>query len=333
MGKRGDEVKVGIMVAGTMAVLITTIFMMTQYNPFQPSNDEYRVYLQFAGGLDKDSVVRFGGIRRGKVTSVRLTSDSASAIEVAVSLRRGTPVRTDSVARLASLNALGENYLEISPGQKGAPLLKPGQVIQSEESPEFSELLAKIDRLAADAGKLVLDLNKNINRISDGADTLLANLNDVTGPKNRKSLSSILEGADGMVARTNDLIARNSPRIDGITTNIQSATEKLPPLVQRIDEATTRVNTLLEHLDGTITENRPQLKKDLEAIDLTLAEVRELMAGVSETLESNRGELDAMLESLRRSAENLQEFTNTIKQRPFSLVRVKAKPDRQVPKQ
>jgi phospholipid/cholesterol/gamma-HCH transport system substrate-binding protein len=332
MGKRGDEIKVGIMVVGAGAVLLTTVFLMTHYNPFQPSNEEYRVNLQFAGGLEKDSVVRFGGIRRGKVASVRLTQEGASAVEVVVSLQRGTPVKTDSVARLASLNALGENYLEISPGRKHSPALKPGQVIRSEESPEFSELLAKINRLAEDAGKLMADLNRNINRISNGADTLLANLNDVTGPKNRKSLSSLLEGADGMVARTNDLIARNSPRIDGITTNIQAATEKLPALIQRIDETTSRMNTLLEHLDGTIAENRPQFKKDLEALEATLAEARQLMADVSATLESNRGDIDTMMESLRRSAENLQEFTNTIKQRPFSLVRVKAKPDRQVPK-
>jgi hypothetical protein len=50
------------------------------------------------------------------------------------------------------------------------------------------------------------------------------------------------------------------------------------------------------------------------------------------TLESSRAEIETMLENFRRSSENLQEFTSTIKERPFSLVRIKAKPDRQMPK-
>ncbi len=332
MARRGDEAKVGVMVGGAGAILIITVFMMMHYSPFQPLNDEYKVRLKFAGGLEKDSIVRFGGMRRGKVVSVQLAPGNLSAIEIVVNLQKGTPVKEDSTARLASLNALGENYIEISHGREGSPLLKPGQTIRSQETPEFSELLAKISGLSEDAGKLIADLNRNINRISDGADTLLGNLNDATGAGNRKALSSLLDGANGMVANANDLIARNSTKIDAIASNLQSTTEKLPPLMQRIDEATSKMNQLLEHLDGAVAENRPQLKKDLEALESTLAEARKLMTDVSAALESNRNEVETMLENFRRSSENLQEFTNAIKQRPFSLVRIKARPERQVPK-
>ena len=332
MARRRDEVKVGVMVMGAGAIFIVTVFMMMHYNPFQLPNDEYKVILKFAGGLERDSIVRFGGMRRGKVASVQLASGNLSAVEIALSLQRGTPVRADSIARLASLNALGENYIEISPGRPDSPLLKPGQTIRSEETPEFSELLAKMSSLSEDAKKLIGDLDRNINRISDGANTLLGNLNEATGGRNRKALSSALEGANGMISHANDLISRTSPKIDTIASNLQSTSEKLPHLMERIDEATSRMNRLLENLNGTLTENRPQVKKDLEALELTLAEARKLMADVSVTLESSRAEIETMLENFRRSSENLQEFTNTIKQRPFSLIRIKAKPDRQMPK-
>jgi len=332
MAKRGDEAKVGVMVLGVGAILIITVFTMIHYSPFQRSQEEYKTYLKFAGGLEKDSIVRFGGMKRGKVVSVRLAPDEASTVELVLSVQKATPIRSDSVARLASLNALGENYIEISPGRSTSPLLPPGQTIRSEETPEFSELLAKINLLSEAAGKLIGDLNRNINRISDGADTLLGNLNDATGARNRGKLSSILDGADGMIANANGMISKSAPKIDAIASNLQATTEKMSPLVQRVDEATARMNKLIENLDGAITENRPQLKQDLEDLASTLAEARKLMAEVSTTLATNRDDIDTIMENFRRSAENLQEFTNTIKQRPYSLVRVKAKPERQVPK-
>jgi phospholipid/cholesterol/gamma-HCH transport system substrate-binding protein len=332
MAKRGDEVKVGVMVMVAGTILITTIFMMLRYNPFQPLYDDYRIHLKFAGGLERDSIVRFGGMRRGKVVSLRLAPGKTSSLEVVLRLQRGTPVKIDSVAHLAALSALGENYVEISPGQEDSPLLAPGQMIRSEETPEFSELLGKINGLSVEARNLIAQLGTRINRISDGADTLLTNLADVTGPANRKNIASILARADGTIANANDLIARSSPKIDAIASNLKATTDRLDPLMQRIDEATARMNSLLEHLDATVAENRPQLTKDLEALDLTLADARKLMSEFTATLQANREDIDTMMENLRRSAENLREFTNAIKQQPFSLIRVNTKPERRVPK-
>jgi len=332
MAKRGDELKVGAMVLGVGAILTLTILLVVHYNPFQPPQDQYKVNLKYAGGLEKDSVVRFGGMRRGKVISVQLAHGNASTIEIVLSVQRGTPVRESSVARLAALNALGENYIEITPGREDAMLLKPDQTIRSEETPEFTDVLAQLDGLSTDAKRLIGDLDKNLNRISDGADSLLANLNDATGAKNRKALASILDGANGVIFNANDLLARSSPKINAIAANLDSATEKIPPLMQRIDEATSRMNTLFQHLDDTVAENRSQVKKDLETVQSTLAEARQLIGDFSSTLETNRNDINAMMENFRRSSESLQEFTNMIKQRPFSLVRIKPLPDRKVSK-
>lgn len=332
MAIRMDEVKVGVLVLAVGSILIITLFMMMNYNPFQASSDEYRINLNFAGGLEKDNIVRFGGIKRGKVVSVRLTPGGVSAVEIVISLQKGTPVKTDSVARLASLNALSENYIEISPGSRDASPLQPGQTIKSEETPEFSDLLVKINALSQDAGKLIADLDRDVNQITTGANQLLGNLNEVTGPENRRTISATLKGAQTMVSNASDLINRTSPKIEAVATNLQAATEKLPALTQRFDEVTARANTLLEHIDGTVVENRPQLKKDLEALESTLTEARKVMVDITVLLEANRNDIDTMLENFRRSAENLRELTDTIKQQPYSLIRIKAKPDRKVPK-
>ncbi len=45
-------------------------------------------------------------------------------------------------------------------------------------------------------------------------------------------------------------------------------------------------------------------------------------------LVANRQHLDVSMENFRVSSENIREFTDTIKQRPYSLVRIKNPPDR-----
>ena len=97
---------------------------------------------------------------------------------------------------------------------------------------------------------MIADLDRNVNQISQGANTLLGNLNEATGPRNRKAITATLEGAHAMISNANDLITRTSPRIEAIAANLQTATEKLPALMQRFDEVTAKANTLLENMDG-----------------------------------------------------------------------------------
>ena len=52
---------------------------------------------------------------------------------------------------------------------------------------------------------------------------------------------------------------------------------------------------------------------------------------VPETWDANRANLDETLENIRASSQNLKQFTDTIKQRPFSLIRIKAQKDRVPP--
>ncbi|MBI1982743.1 MAG: hypothetical protein HYS61_00925, partial [Acidobacteria bacterium] len=43
---------------------------------------------------------------------------------------------------------------------------------------------------------------------------------------------------------------------------------------------------------------------------------------------NNRANLDEAIENIRVSSQNLKQFTDTIKRRPFSLIRIKAEKER-----
>lgn len=338
MTKRSDEVKVGAMVIATVALLLVTFFLMINYNPFQAAGDEFKMNLKFASSLERDAAVRFGGLKRGKVTAVRLTPERDTAVEIVLLMQPGTGVKTDSIARVASLGALGENYVEVTPGKVGSPLLKPGEAIRSEETPAFSELFTKISGISDDAQKLLGDLNKNVNTISANANTLLANLNETTGPKNRESIAAALAGANGMitnangmVTNANGLITNSAPKIDAIASNLQASTEKINTLTANIDDAATKLNKLLTNVDGAVTENRPQMKKDVEVLETTLVTLQKLLVETTALLDSNRSDINATMDELRRSSENLSQLTDSVKQRPYTLIRGSGQADRKVP--
>jgi hypothetical protein len=84
-------------------------------------------------------------------------------------------------------------------------------------------------------------------------------------------------------------------------------------------------------MNGLVEDNRKEIHDALVQLHISLRDAQNLILEINDTLEMNRTNLDETLENIRITSENLKQFTNTIKQRPFSLVRVKTEKDRVPP--
>jgi type II secretory pathway component PulM len=73
------------------------------------------------------------------------------------------------------------------------------------------------------------------------------------------------------------------------------------------------------------------LRKDLEELQSTLNEARGLLASMQVIVRANNYKLDDTAENLRIATENLDQLTDSLKQRPWSLIRIKQDKDRKVP--
>jgi len=85
-------------------------------------------------------------------------------------------------------------------------------------------------------------------------------------------------------------------------------------------------------VNGTVTVLRDPMRKDLAELQSTLEEARGLLQSMQIIVRANDYKIDDTVENLREATDNLNQFTNSLKQRPWSLVRVKQPEDRQVPK-
>lgn len=318
-----NEAKVGLFVIVALAILAAALAGIANLQ-LRGGLVQYKTYFTFAGGVERGTVVRFGGRKAGRVAEVRPWAEDPTRVEVLLDVAPTTPVRTDSTASISSLGMLGENYLEITPGKRGAEPLPPGGTIPSIEPMDFAALARRIAVVAESSQALILDLHKNLNRISDKADTLLANLNDITGEKNRASLEQLLE-------RSNKLVADQAPKVDRITDTLEGTTKKIDALIVELRQTNTKAGDLITNVDQTVEDMRPKLMRDLDQIQQTMTETQALIEQMRAMLAYNDENINRMIENFRTTSQNLAELTADVKQRPFSLIRIKPKPDRKVP--
>jgi ABC-type transporter Mla subunit MlaD len=107
----------------------------------------------------------------------------------------------------------------------------------------------------------------------------------------------------------------------------------------KIDRLTDQLNTLSQHADetiqnvnGTVSEVREPIRKDVVELQNTLFEAKRLLADMQVLVKANDYKIDDTIENLRTATENLDDLTESVKQRPWSMIRIRQPEDRKVPK-
>jgi phospholipid/cholesterol/gamma-HCH transport system substrate-binding protein len=324
MPRKGEEVKVGIVVVVAIVLFLAALVLVGGANLFGRKMVGYTTYFKFAGGLQPGSYVRFGGLKVGTVQSANIDREDTTRIRVVLSVRAGTPIRTNSKARISTLGFLGENYVEVSPGTRDAPRLQPGQTIPSAEIVQLADVFNNVNNITLNANKLVNDLDNRVLVLSDNANQLIKNFNAVVGPENQKHLAATLANTDSMLAEAR-------PRVNRTLANIETTSAKLPPTLDNVNTTIGKADKLADHLDAVVVENSQEIHDVLLRLNTSLADAQRLILNLNDTLDSNRGNLDETLENIRVTSENLREFSDQVKQHPYSLIRIKTQKDREPP--
>ncbi len=321
MARNREEIKVGLVVVVAVILFLSALVLVGGVNLFRKKKVTYTTYFKFAAGLEPGSFVRFGGLKVGTVQAAEIDPRDSTRIRVRILVAAQTPIRANSKARISSLGLLGENYVEVSPGTRDAPLLRPGSEIPTAEIAQLADIFNNVNTITVNANKLVNDFDDKFLVLSGKADRLIDNLNAVVGPGNRRHFDSVLANADGM-------LAESRPKVKQTLTNLETASTKLSPTIDNANAMIGRADTLAGNLNTVVVENRKEIHEVLFRLSDSLASARQLIAAMDDTLTNNRENLDETLENIRASSQNLKQFTDIIKQRPFSLIRIKTEKDR-----
>jgi len=303
------EAKVGAFVLGCFAILAFTVIYLVNA---QLSSDRvpYKTYLRYAGGLEPGAPVLFGGIEVGKVEAVRPAVADPTKIEIMLEVKQGTPLNEKSVAKLGLVSVMSGAALSITTGSNDAKRLPPGSSIQSQEAASLDEIAGKLAVVADNADGLITQARGELEGISGDARNLLGNLNSVTGPANQRKIQAVLDQVNGM-------LATEGPKIDRIS-------DQLVALSQHADET-------IQNVNGTVTDIRGPVRDDLAELQKTLQQAKAVLSDMQVVVRANDYKIDDTVENLRVATDNLDQLTDSLKQRPWSLVRIKQPKERKVP--
>jgi ABC-type transporter Mla subunit MlaD len=227
-------------------------------------------------------------------------------------VKQGTPVNAKSLGKVGSITLLGSPVVSITTGSNDAARLLPGAVIPSQETISMDELQHKIVALADSAQTTLASVNTDVNKITADAHQVLANLNNVTGRANQEHMAAVLSNTDRATAQLSS---------------------KIGPTLDNVNQTVSNANRTISNADRTITSFQQPILADLTELHGTLQAVHGVASNVQSILSENRENLDSTLENMRLATDNLNDFTRTIKEEPWSLVRIRQPEDRKVPQE
>jgi ABC-type transporter Mla subunit MlaD len=171
---------------------------------------------------------------------------------------------------------------------------------------------------------LITQVRGELKGISGRTEVLLANLNQVTGPANRKQIAEIL-------GEVNSLVATQSPKIDRITDQVSLLTADTDSVIKKAGPFVDHADATIANVNSTIDQLRDPIRQDLAELQSTMQQAKSLITSLQVVVNSNDDNIHETIENIRVATENLDQLTNQVKQRPWSLVRIRQPKDRKVP--
>jgi phospholipid/cholesterol/gamma-HCH transport system substrate-binding protein len=309
MDSKREQALVGLFVVVASVLLIATVLYLS--GSLSSGLVPYHTYFKNAGGMASGTEVRYaGGPKIGRVKKVAPDPKDPTRMEIDFEIEPTVPVKTDSKTTIASTSPLGENFLGILAGTQQAPHAPPGSTLPSIEYISFADIGAMISALGPSAQELISHLNDRVEELK----VTLARVNDLLKDENRANIAASLDELHGM-------LHENRPAIRSSLNHVNEASAKFAPLLDDLKTTSGKANDLITHIDAVIAKDDPVLKASLDKLKQTLTQANELTTRLNNLMSANSENLDEIIDNLRAVSNNMREFTETIKTRPYTLIR------------
>jgi len=255
MNRFSLEVKVGVVVSITIALILAFLFFLGQYNPFARS---YRINVlyNFAGGIEMGSPVRVAGVKVGKVDQIRFFEPGKTfkgepvsiSIRLQIDRRAKELIREDSRFYINMAGIIGEKYIEINPGTASAKALENNHTVRGIDPPRIDQFLSQgydiFEKLNKKYQSLTEEDKAKIRTLFENMVTLSENLSRM-GEKSGEfyelinNLSAVLEVIAPKNAEEKKQLKEKLNQLKKTADHIYSASE-------RLDRASARLDTELQ---------------------------------------------------------------------------------------
>lgn len=194
---------------------------------------QYDILFGTAAGLSQTAAVRYNGVDVGSVVAIALDRDDPALVRVRIEIFASTPVRTDTIATLASQGVTGVAFIALEGGSAGADRL---QAVPPAELPVIRSERSVVQDLMVTGPDLLAE-----------ATALIAEVRSFASPENRDAVAGILVN-----------LQQATGRIDALATRAEASLSK-------VDGVLDAVETGLGATDGLLARDIPALIADLRS--------------------------------------------------------------------
>ncbi|HWS25681.1 MAG TPA: MlaD family protein [Xanthomonadales bacterium] len=285
--------------------------------------DEYDVvFTETVTGLTKGALVNFNGIQVGEVRRLSLDRNDAAKVLARVRVDAGTPVKTDTSARLTYTGLTGVAIIELVAGTPDALPLLPAE---DQEVAVIIAVPSAIQQFMTDGGDVLTRINETMVRIGE----VLSEENTQRFAATLTHIESITAQFDADKAALGEALRR----ADQAFADLSAASTAFQELAAQGGTTMARVDQLLAQDFGPATDDLQQ----------TLASLKEISARVEGLLSRNQGQIDqlaqqgvpeltAALADLRTLAASLQRVSERLEAAPADYLLQRDRPREYRPK-
>ncbi len=302
---RRERIRIGaFMLFCGVLILVFLGYVLSSYLTREYDN-YYTIFNKSVIGLYGEAHVMLNGIKVGSVTDIHIDSTNLNQVVVRFRVDKGTPIKRGTRAGMThGISLTGEKQIVLSGGKFDEPDVPEGGFIPAEES--------SLDGIASQASSIV-----------GHVDSLVTNLNHVFSAENTENISNAIKNFEGATENLNKLTLRLNKMSQDLYTpinNISSAASSMKNVLAEIEDA---------KIASKAGENLDILKEKLDAIDtkamnenLTQAmeSVNQLTQRLDQVVYKNQDQVGDAVVELNAVLENLEEFTQKIKNNPSVLI-------------
>ena len=287
---KSKSVRVGLLVAGSLFVLMVFLFFIGSEQKIFARKNEYDVRFGNVTGLAQGNPVKMSGVTIGVIRDIKLPADpKQKSVEITVMIDRkyAERIRGDSRVRVKKLGLLtGDSYVDVTPGSPRFPALEPGAVIPSQRQTDVDALLSSGEDVMDNLVQISYSLKNILSRIDRG-EGLLGEM--TTSPETKQRLT--------------DTLLTTLNKTNAALTHIESGKGAVGKLIYD------------DRFGEDLTVSVAGAAKSLQSVTATIQQSFESRQGVLPALMSDpatKQRVDELVENLRTTSGNLAQFTSTM---------------------
>ncbi|MEJ8844754.1 MlaD family protein [Lacibacter sp. H375] len=174
------KIKLGLFILGSLLLFAVVLFVIGKKNNMFTPVFTLSAAFNNVSGLQVGNNIRFSGITIGTVDDITIVNDSIVKVKMVLKNSVKKFIKADSKAIIASDGIIGDKLVIISQGSGESPIVKEGQLLESEEPIETADVIASLQVSAANAEIITEQLAEVMIKVNNGNGTLGRLIQDPT---------------------------------------------------------------------------------------------------------------------------------------------------------